>query len=294
MIEKAYHDRDGVIWVDGEFVDWRETKIHVLTHSLHYGSCVFEGNRAYDGKIFRLTDHSKRLEKSAKYLGYEIPYTLEQIDQSCLDTLAKTGLQDAYVRPFAWRGSDMMGVASKNNQIHFGVAAWHWGSYFADKMQGVRLCISDWIRPDPRSAPCKSKAAGLYMICTLAKDKAQAEGWDDALMYDYKGRVAECTGAHIFFVRNGELHTPTNDILLEGITHDSVIKLAEKRGMKVHKRDIYPPEIPHFDECFIVGTAAEVTPVREINGHQFTVGEVCHALVEDYGACVRGNIDIGV
>ena len=294
MIEKAYHDRDGVIWVDGEFVDWRETKIHVLTHSLHYGSCVFEGNRAYDGKIFRLTDHSKRLEKSAKYLGYEIPYTLEQIDQACLDTLAKTGLQDAYVRPFAWRGSDMMGVASKNNQIHFGVAAWHWGSYFADKMQGVRLCISDWIRPDPRSAPCKSKAAGLYMICTLAKDKAQAEGWDDALMYDYKGRVAECTGAHIFFVRNGELHTPTNDILLEGITHDSVIKLAEKRGMKVHKRDIYPPEIPHFDECFIVGTAAEVTPVREINGHQFTVGEVCHALVEDYDACVRGKIDIGV
>jgi len=294
MIEKAYHDRDGVIWVDGEYVDWRETKIHVLTHSLHYGSCVFEGNRAYDGKIFRLTDHSKRLEKSAKLLGYEIPYTLEQIDQACVDTLKKSGLQDAYIRPFAWRGSDMMGVASKNNKIHFGVAVWHWGSYFADKMQGVRLCISDWIRPDPRSAPCKSKAAGLYMICTLAKDKAQAEGWDDALMYDYKGRVAECTGAHIFFARNGELHTPTNDILLEGITHDSVIKLAEKRGMKVHKRDIYPAEIPHFDECFIVGTAAEVTPVREINGHQFTVGEVCQALVSDYDACVRGKIDIGV
>jgi len=285
MIEKAYHDRDGVIWIDGEFIDWRETKIHVLTHSLHYGSCVFEGNRAYGGKIFRLTDHSKRLEKSAKLLGYEIPYTLEQIDQA---------LKDAYIRPFAWRGSDMMGVASKNNQIHFGVAAWHWGNYFADKMQGVRLCISDWIRPDPRSAPCKSKAAGLYMICTLAKDKAQAKGWDDALMYDYKGRVAECTGAHIFFVRNGELHTPTNDILLEGITHDSVIKLAKKRGMNVHKRDIHPSEIPHFDECFIVGTAAEVTPVREIDGHHFTVGEVCHALVSDYDDCVRGKLDIGV
>lgn len=294
MIENAYHDRDGVIWVDGEFVDWRETKIHVLTHSLHYGSCVFEGNRAYGGKIFRLTDHSKRLEKSAKFLGYEIPYTLEQIDQACVDTLEKSGLEDAYIRPFAWRGSDMMGVASKNNQIHFGVAAWHWGNYFTDKMQGVRLCISDWIRPDPRSAPCKSKAAGLYMICTLAKDKAQATGWDDALMYDYKGRVAECTGAHIFFVRNGELHTPTNDILLEGITHDSVIKLAEKRGLKVHKRDIYPTEIPHFDECFIVGTAAEVTPVREIDGHNFTVGDICHALVSDYDDCVRGKIDIGV
>jgi len=294
MIEKAYHDRDGVIWIDGEFIDWRETKIHVLTHSLHYGSCVFEGNRAYGGKIFRLTDHSKRLEKSAKLLGYEIPYTQEQIDQACLDTLEKSGLKDAYIRPFAWRGSDMMGVASKNNQIHFGVAAWHWGSYFADKMQGVRLCISDWIRPDPRSAPCKSKAAGLYMICTLAKDKAQAGGWDDALMYDYKGRVAECTGAHIFFVRNGELHTPTNDILLEGITHDSVIKLAKKRGMNVHKRDIHPSEIPHFDECFIVGTAAEVTPVREIDGHHYTVGEVCHALVSDYDDCVRGKLDIGV
>jgi len=266
----------------------------VLTHSLHYGSCVFEGNRAYGGEIFRLTDHSKRLVQSAKLLGYEIPYTLKQIDQACLDTLEKSGLKDAYIRPFAWRGSDMMGVASKNNQIHFGVAAWHWGNYFADKMQGVRLCISDWIRPDPRSAPCKSKAAGLYMICTLAKDKAQAEGWDDALMYDYKGRVAECTGAHIFFVRNGELHTPTNDILLEGITHDSVIKLAKKRGMNVHKRDIHPAEIPHFDECFIVGTAAEVTPVREIDGHKFTVGDVCHALVKDYDDCVRGKIDISV
>ena len=210
MIEKAYHDRDGAIWIDGEFVDWRETKIHVLTHSLHYGSCVFEGNRAYEGKVFRLTDHSKRLINSAKLLGYEIPYTLEQIDQACIDTLEKTGLQDAYLRPFAWRGSNMMGVASKNNQIHFGVAAWHWGSYFEDKMKGIRLCISDWIRPDPRSAPCKSKAAGLYMICTLAKDKAQATGWDDALMFDYKGRVAECTGAHIFFVRNGEIHTPVS------------------------------------------------------------------------------------
>ena len=294
MIEKAYHDRDGAIWIDGEFVDWRDTKIHVLTHSLHYGSCVFEGNRAYGGKIFRLTDHSKRLLNSAKLLGYEIPYTLEQVDQACLDTLEKTGLQDAYLRPFAWRGSDMMGVASKNNKIHFGVAAWHWGSYFEDKMKGIRLCISDWIRPDPRSAPCKSKAAGLYMICTLAKDKAQATGWDDALMFDYKGRVAECTGAHIFFVRNGEIHTPTNDILLEGITHDSVIRLAKKRGYTVHKRDIHPSEMPHFDECFVVGTAAEVTPVREIDGNYYTVGEICHALASDYDACVRGKIDIGV
>lgn len=292
MIEKAYHDRDGKIWIDGDFVDWRESKVHVLTHSLHYGSCVFEGNRAYGGEIFRLEDHSKRLMNSAKLLGYEIPYTLDQINKACTDTLEETGLKDAYIRPFAWRGSDMMGVASKNNTIHFGVAAWHWGSYFADKMAGIRLCISDWIRPHPQSAPCKSKAAGLYMICTLAKDKALATGFDDALMYDYQGRVAECTGAHIFFVRGNELHTPTNDILLEGITHDTVIKLAEKRGYKVFKRDIHPAEMEHFDECFVVGTAAEVTPVREIDGRHFTVGDVCHALASDYDDCVRGKISI--
>ena len=292
MIEKAYHDRDGQIWIDGEFVDWRESKVHVLTHSLHYGSAVFEGNRAYEGQVFRLEDHTQRLIKSANYMGYEIPYTADQINTACKETLAKSGLGDAYMRPFAWRGSDMMGVASKNNRIHLGVACWHWGNYFEDKMKGIRLCIADWKRPAPDTIPCKSKGAGLYMICTLSKDAAQAKGYDDALMYDYKGRVAECTGAHIFLIRGNELHTPTNDILLEGITHDSVVKLAEKRGYKVFKRDIYPAELDHFDECFVVGTAAEVTPVREIQGIKYTPGEVCHALASDYDQLVRGKLSI--
>jgi branched-chain amino acid aminotransferase len=292
MLEKPYHDRDGYIWVDGEFVNWRDAKVHVLTHSLHYGSGVFEGDRAYEGEIFRLNDHSARLKRSAELLGYEIPYTTQQIDEACIEALAKSGLGDAYVRPVAWRGSEMMGVASKNNQIHLAIACWHWGNYFPDKMKGIRLMISDWKRPAPDTIPCKAKAAGLYMICTLSKDKAAAAGWDDALMYDYKGRVAECTGAHIFFVRDGELHTPTNDILLEGITYDTVIKLAEKRGIKVHRRDIYPSEMPHFQGCFVVGTAAEVTPVREIQGIHYTVGDTIKELAADYDALVRGKISL--
>ena len=292
MIEKAYHDRDGLIWMDGSFVDWRESKVHILTHSLHYGSAVFEGDRAYEGEIFRLNDHSQRLENSARHMGYELPFTVEQIDDACRETLAKSGLGDAYVRPVAWRGSEMMGVASKNNQIHLAVAVWHWGNYFTDKMKGIRLCMSKWRRPAPDTIPCKSKGAGLYMICTLSKDAAAAAGYDDALMLDYKGRVAECTGAHIFFIRDGELHTPTNDILLDGITHDTVLKLAEKRGYKVYKRDIYPSEMPHFTECFVVGTAAEVTPVREIAGTKYVPAEVCHNLASDYDALVRGKISL--
>ncbi|WP_298912204.1 branched-chain amino acid aminotransferase [uncultured Algimonas sp.] len=292
MLEKPYHDRDGHIWVDGEFIDWRDAKVHVLTHSLHYGSAVFEGDRAYEGEIFRLTDHSARLRNSADLLGYEIPYTTEQIDQACVDALARSGLGDAYVRPVAWRGSEMMGVASKNNVIHLAVACWHWGNYFPDKMAGIRLMISDWKRPAPDTIPCKAKAAGLYMICTLSKDKAAAGGWDDALMYDYRGRVAECTGAHIFFVRDGELHTPTNDILLEGITYDTVIQLAEKRGITVHRRDIYPSEMPHFEGAFVVGTAAEVTPVREIQGIHYRVGDTIKELAADYDALVRGKISL--
>lgn len=292
MIEKAYHDRDGHIWLDGEFIDWREANVHVLTHSLHYGSAVFEGDRAYGGKIFRLNDHSVRLAKSAEHMGYEIPYTVEQIDRACRDTLEKSGLSDAYVRPVAWRGSEMMGVASKNNKIHLAIAVWHWGDYFSDKMKGIRLCWSKWRRPAPDTIPCKSKGAGLYMICTLSKDAAAASGFDDALMLDHRGRVAECTGAHIFFVRGEELHTPTNDILLDGITHDSVVRLAEKRGYKVFKRDIYPAELPHYDECFVVGTAAEVTPVREIDGMTFKPGKVCQALVEDYDNLVRGKVSL--
>ena len=291
-MEKAYHDRDGVIWMDGEFIDWRESKVHVLTHSLHYGSAVFEGDRAYEGEIFRLEDHSQRLLNSAKHLGYEIPYSRKQVDEACKETLAKSGLGDAYVRPIAWRGSEMMGVASKNNQIHLAVAVWHWGNYFTDKMKGIRLCMADWKRPAPDTIPCKAKGAGLYMICTLSKDAAGAKGYDDALMLDYKGRVAECTGAHIFFVRDGELHCPNNDILLDGITHDTVQKLAAKRGIKVYARDIYPSEMPHFTECFVVGTAAEITPVREIAGIKFTPGEMCATLMADYDKAVHGKIKL--
>ena len=290
MIEKAYHDRDGHIWMDGEFQDWRDTKVHLLTHSLHYGSAVFEGDRAYEGEIFRLTDHSQRLVDSAKYLGYEVPYTVEQIDDACKETLAKSGLGDAYVRPIAWRGSEMMGVASANNKIHLAVAVWHWGSYFENKMKGIKIGFSDWKRPAPDTIPSKAKAAGLYMICTLSKDAAKLKGWDEALMLDYKGRIAECTGAHIFFARDGELHTPTNDILLDGITHDTVCKLAEKRGFKVYKRDIYPTELPHFSECFVVGTAAEVTPVRQVADFHYPPSTICQAMVEDYDKAVRGKL----
>ncbi len=290
MAEAAYHDRDGYIWMDGEFVDWRAAKVHVLTHSLHYGSGVFEGDRAYDGKIYALRDHSQRLLNSAQYLGYEIPFTVEEIDKACTDTLAKSGLGSAYVRPIAWRGSEMMGVASKGNKIHLAVAVWHWGDYFEDKMKGIRLCMSDWKRPAPDTIPCKAKGAGLYMICTMAKDKSTDKGFDDALMLDYKGRIAECTGAHIFFVKDGEIHTPTNDILLDGITRKAVLLMAEKRGIKVHKRDIWPDELPTFSECFIVGTAAEITPVRSIERLKFTPGELTLNMVEDYDKLVRGKL----
>ena len=292
MIEKAYHDRDGLIWMDGEFVDWRDAKIHVLTHSLHYGSAVFEGDRAYDGDIFRLDDHSQRLINSGHELGYEIPFTREQISDACAETLAKTSLGSAYIRPIAWRGSEMMGVASKNNKIHLAVAAWSWGNYFPNKMAGIKMEWSRWRRPAPDTIPCKAKGAGLYMICTLAKDQAAANGMDDALMLDYLGRVAECTGAHVFFTRGKEIHTPTGDILLDGITRNTVIQLAKLRGYDVFERDIYPTELDFFDECFVTGTAAEVTPVRQIGDHTFTPGAVCEALVEDYDACVHGRITV--
>ncbi len=290
MSELPYHDRDGYIWVDGEFIDWRDAKVHVLTHSLHYGSAVFEGDRAYEGKIFRLSEHSERLLKSARYLGYEIPFSRKEIDEACIETLAKSGLGSAYVRPIAWRGSEKMGVAGEGNKIHLAVAVWHWGDYFEDKMKGIKLCMADWKRPAPDTIPCKAKGAGLYMICTMSKDAAEANGFDDALMLDYKGRVAECTGAHIFFVRDGELHTPSNDILLDGITRKTVLELAEARGIKVNARDIWPEELPEFSECFIVGTAAEITPVRSIEKLQYKPAKITENLVEDYDKLVRGKL----
>lgn len=287
-----FNDRDGHIWVDGEFVPWREAKVHILTHSLHYGSGVFEGDRAYDGEIFALNDHSNRLIQSAKLMGYDIPYSAQQINTACEETLAKSGLGSAYVRPIAWRGSEQMGVAAQDNKIHLAVAVWAWGDYFDDKMKGIRLCMAEWKRPAPDTIPCKAKGAGLYMICTLSKDAATDKGYDDALMLDYKGRVAECTGAHIFLIRDGELYTPTNDILLDGITRKTVLALAKHRGINVIARDIWPDELPDFTECFIVGTAAEITPVREIQGLKFVPGQITENMVEDYDRLVRRKLKL--
>jgi branched-chain amino acid aminotransferase len=292
MTDKAFHDRDGYIWMDGEFVPWRDAKVHILTHSLHYGSGVFEGDRAYNGKIFELRDHSTRLRKSAELMGYEIPFSAAQIDKACKETLAKSGLGSAYVRPIAWRGSEMMGVAAQKNKIHLAVAVWEWGNYFEDKMKGIRLCMAPWKRPDPETIPCKSKGAGLYMICTMSKHDAENRGFNDALMLDYRGQIAECTGAHVFFIRDGELHTPTNDILLDGITHKTVMALAKKRNIKVNKRDIWPDELASFSECFIVGTAAEITPVRSIDDYKYTPGDITENLVEDYDRLVHGKLKL--
>ncbi len=287
-----YDDRDGVIWWNGSYVNWRDAKVHLLTHGLHYASSVFEGERAYEGTIFKSRPHSDRLIQSGELLGFQIPFQADAIEAAKRETLDKFGYDNAYIRPIAWRGSEMMGVSAQHNTIHLAIAIWQWGNYFADKMTGIRITMSPWRRPSPDSAPVKSKAAGLYMICTLSKHAAEAKGYADALMLDHKGRVAECTGAHIFFARDGELHTPTGDCILDGITHATVVDLAKARGITVHKRDIMPEELPHFSECFIVGTAAEVTPVREIEGQTYTPGPVTLAMVEDYDALVRGKLTV--
>ncbi len=282
-----FDKRDGVIWWNGEFVNWADAKIHVLTHGLHYGSCVFEGERAYEGKIFKSREHSERLARSCELLGFELPVTVDELEGAKAETLSRQGLEDAYLRPVAWRGSEQMGVSAHKNTIHLAVAVWPWGNYFSDKLKGIKLTMSDWRRPPPDCAPVKAKAAGLYMICTLSKHAAEAKGFADALMLDAKGRIAECTGAHIFFVRDGELHTPSGEWLLEGITRATVIDLAKARGITVHRRDIYPSEMPFFSECFVVGTAAEVTPVKSIDDISYKPGKVSKTLVEDYDNLVR-------
>jgi branched-chain amino acid aminotransferase len=285
-----YDSFDGVIWWNGSFVPWKEAKVHVLTHGLHYGSSIFEGERAYDGKIFRSREHSERLVRSAELMGMRLPYAVDQIEDAKLETFKRMGFTDAYLRPVAWRGSEMMGVSAQKNTIHLAIAIWQWGAYFADKAKGIRITISEWKRPPEYCAPVKAKAAGLYMICTLSKHAAEAQGYADAMMLDYKGRVAECTGAHIFFVKDGALHTPVGECLLDGITHAAVCELAAARGIKVLKRDIWPEELPTFSECFIVGTAAEVTPVREIKGQAYTPGPVTQTLSDDYDLLVRGKL----
>ena len=287
-----YDEFDGFIWQDGEFVPWRDAKVHLLTHSLHYGSCVFEGERAYEGEIFECEEHSRRLLKSAELLDYEIPYTADQITAAKRETVAKNELTDCYVRAFAWRGSEMMGVSAQNNTIHLAVAAWEWGNYFANKMEGIRISMSKWKRPSPETIPSASKAAGLYMICTMSKHAAEKEGYADALMLDYRGFVAELTGANIFMIQDGVIHTPMADCFLDGITRRTVINLAKMRGYEVVERRIHPDEIPYFSEVFITGTAAEVTPVAEIAGNKYKPGEITANLIEDYDKAVRGKIQM--
>ncbi|PSJ42129.1 branched-chain amino acid aminotransferase [Allosphingosinicella deserti] len=282
--QRPYDDRDGLIWLDGKLIPWREANVHVLTHALHYASSVFEGQRAYGGEVFRLTDHSTRLKRSAEILGFEIPFSVEEIDQACRDVLKANDLTDAYLRPVAWRGSEQMGVSAQNAKIHLSVAAWYWGAYFGEDAvrKGLRLDISKWRRPAPYTAPVESKAAGLYMICTMARHDAQAKGYDDALMFDYRGQVAEATGANAFFIREGKIYTPTPDCFLNGITRQTVIGLAQKRGIEVIERAIWPEELESFEEFFLTGSAAEVTPVSEAGPWRFTVGELSMQLRRDY------------
>jgi branched-chain amino acid aminotransferase len=289
MATPNFDDRDGWIWLDGRMVEWRDAKVHILTHALHYASAVFEGERAYGGRIFKSAEHSRRLKDSARILDFEIPWTVDQIDAAKAEALRRNNFTDAYVRPIAWRGSEMMGVSAQHNKIHLGIAVWDWPSYFdpAQRMKGIRLDIAEYRRPDPATAPALAKAAGLYMICTISKHRAERRGYADALMMDWEGRVAECTGANIFFIKDGTIHTPIADGFLAGITRATVIDLARRRGVEVVERRIMPDELGSFSECFITGTAAEVTPVGEIGPHVFMPGAITAALVDAYTAEVN-------
>jgi branched-chain amino acid aminotransferase len=276
----------GVIWYDGKLVPSPDAKLHVLSHGLHYASCVFEGERAYGGEIFKSTQHSERLKRSAQVLDFEIPYSVSEIDAAKRLVLEKNGQNDAYVRPVAWRGSEMMGVSAQHNVIHLAIASWEWPSYFdpAQRLKGIKLDLAEYRRPDPATAPALAKAAGLYMICTISKHRAERKGYADAMMLDWQGRVAECTGANIFFVKDGKLHTPIADCFLAGITRQTVIELAKRRGIEVIERRIMPAELTAFPECFITGSAAEVTPVSEIAHWRFTPAAITKQLMDDYTA----------
>ena len=276
--------RDGWIWMNGALTPWKDAKLHVLSHGLHYGSAVFEGERAYNGKIFKSTEHSERFHKSAEYLDFTIPYSVAEIDAAKQLVIDKNATPNCYVRPVAWRGSEMMAVAAQHNTIHVAIATWEWPSMFdiETKMKGIRLDVADYRRPDPATAPCHSKAAGLYMICTISKHRAERKGYADAMMMDWQGRVAECTGANIFFVKDGVIHTPIADCFLDGITRRTVIELARAGGLEVVERRIMPDELADFQECFICGTAAEVTPVAEIGPYNFQPGQISRRMVVEY------------
>ena len=283
-----FDDRDGMIWWDGELRPWRDAKLHVLTHGLHYASAVFEGERSYGGNIFRLRDHTNRLIQSGKLLGFDIPFSADAIDAACNEVLKANGLTDAYIRPIAWRGSEMLAVSAQQTKIHLAIAAWPWPNLFGnDRMKGITLGMAPWRRPDPRTAPTASKAAGLYMIGTLSKHAAEAEGFNDALMLTLDGHVAEATGANIFFAIDGELHTPTPDCFLDGITRRTVMALARARQIPVHERHIKPEEMAKASEVFLAGTSAEVTPVRQIGELTFTPGKITETLIADYTALVH-------
>lgn len=284
-----YDDRDGYIWMDGALVPWRDAKLHVLSHALHYASCVFEGLRVYDGQAFKLTEHSERLAASARLLDFELPYDVAALDKATRETIAANGIVDGYVRPVAWRGAEMMGVAGQACHIHVAIATWVWPPYFtADaRLKGIRLDWAKYRRPDPATAPTASKAAGLYMICTLSKHAAEAKGYNDALMLDWRGNIAEATGANVFLAIDGKLHTPTPDCFLDGITRRTVIGLAKARGIEVIERHIRPEELADADEVFLTGTAAEVTPVNTIGEYSFEVGALGRQMVADFDAMVR-------
>ncbi|WP_292032941.1 MULTISPECIES: branched-chain amino acid aminotransferase [unclassified Brevundimonas] len=287
-----FDDRDGWIWFDGAFVPWRDAKTHVLTHGLHYGSSVFEGERMYGGEIFKLTAHSQRLKRSAELLDFDIPYSVAEIDAACKETCEKNGLTDCYIRPVAYLGAEQLSVSSLNSKVHLAIAAWEWPSYFDPevKKKGIRLEWAKWRRPDPATAPSTAKAGGLYMICTMSKTAAEKRGYADAMMLDWRGYIAEATGANVFFVQNGALHTPRVDHILDGITRQTVIEMAQAKGIEVVIRDILPEELSNFSECFLTGSAAEVTPVSEIGDYRFTPGELSLTLMDDYGKLVRGQL----
>ena len=285
----AYDDRDGKIWMDGTLVDWRDAKVHILTHAMHYASSVFEGERCYNGKIFKSREHSERLLKSGEMIDMPIPYTVDQIEEAKRATLDANGFTDAYVRVLAWRGSgEDMGVAANRNPVRMAVTAWEWGAYYGDaKWQGAKLDIAKWRRPSPETIPTAAKASGLYMICTMSKHAAMEKGCSDALFYDYRGYVAEATGANVFFVRDGEVHTPLPDCILNGITRQTIIQMLRDMGLTVHERHILPEELPTFQQCWLTGTAAEVTPVGQIGEHHFQVGQLTRDVSDAYEKLVR-------